>query len=58
MYTNVRQYTSIGAVNNHFLQLKPTKPYKLYGNNKIKAKHRIQFKRSLKLYKSLTKYIF
>ena len=32
-----------------------TEPYKVFGNNKVKAKHRLNFKESLKLHKSLNK---
>ena len=55
IYTNVNQYTVIVTVDDHFLQLKLTKPYKVYGNDKIKSKHRKKFKKIFKIYKSLTK---
>ena len=32
-----------------------TKPYNVNGNNKGKAKHRLNFKKCLKLYESLNK---
>ena len=32
-----------------------TEPYKVHGNDKIKAKHRLNFKKSSKLYKPLNK---
>ena len=31
------------------------KPYKVYGNDKGKAKHRLNFKKNLKVYQSLNK---
>ena len=35
-----------------------TKSYKVFGNNKGKYKHRLNFKNILKLYKSLTKNVY
>ena len=48
-YTNVNRYPTLRTVNAPFYSKKLNKPYKLYSIDRVKSKHRLNFKKSFKL---------